>query len=250
MLAEEAHRAVPGQLGPGGVVLGLRDAARALGGLVGEGMVGQVAMPLVAHAGLGQLGLQAVDAADREELVLRGPVGLQRDADLAGVHELQRRHAVPDHGRVGLGHQHRRQQRQRAAHAVAGHADLAAAEAQALQVLHRAAHILRGRLAEVQARHQVVGLLGLDGALPAVEVRHQGREAGAGEALGHAADLVVQAPPLLDHDDRPHGLLGLGEVAGQGGAVGAPEFEGLGHGHLHSLGPEVCPFRPGFSRVG
>ena len=85
MLSEEAHRPVPGLLGPGGVVLGLRDAARPLRRLVREAMVGQVAVAFVVDAGLGEAGFQAVDAADGEELVLGGPMGLDGDLDLAGV---------------------------------------------------------------------------------------------------------------------------------------------------------------------
>jgi hypothetical protein len=60
----------------------------------------------------------------------------------------------------------------------------------------------------------VVGFFLLDRALAAVEVGHERQITRLREAVGHAANLVVQAPPFLDHDDggRAFGLLRAGEI--------------------------------------
>jgi hypothetical protein len=104
------------------------------------------------------------------------------------------------------------------------------------QVLHGPAHVLRRCIGEVQPRHQVVRLLGLDRAPAAVQVGHQGGVAGLGQAIGHAADLRVQAPPLLDHDDgRPAGRGrpgGFGQVAFDGLSVGTLEADLTSHSGL------------------
>jgi hypothetical protein len=67
------------------------------------------------------------------------------------------------------------------------------------QVVDRAANVLVRGAGKIQAVHQVAGLVRLlrDAALE--QVGRQGVEAGAGEAVGDAADLVVEPPPFLDH---------------------------------------------------
>ena len=66
-----------------------------------------------------------------------------------------------------------------------------------------------------------------------IEVRRQGDEALLGELVGGAADLVVQAPPLLDDDDsRSIARVGRGQVA-TGGATVTREFDVLtGHAYV------------------
>src|SRR5690242_6818076 len=87
--AEEGQRAVPRVLRPHRVVLNAADAAGAGGSLVGETVMGEVAVELGVHAGLLEDGLQLVDVLDREELVLRRPVAEHRRGDLARVDVLQ-----------------------------------------------------------------------------------------------------------------------------------------------------------------
>ena len=72
-------------LRPDEVVLSGGDAARPDGGLVGEGMVCQIAMEVEGHAGFAQFVLRRIDGDDREEVVLRGPMRLQRRLDLGRV---------------------------------------------------------------------------------------------------------------------------------------------------------------------
>src|SRR3984957_1188122 len=125
--SKESEGPVPGLLRPDGVVLGGRNTVRPHRGLVGEGMMCQVAMEIEGHAGRAQLVLQRVDGGDRKKLILRGPMRLQRRLDLGRVDVFKRRAAVPDNGRVYLrGHAYA-EQRQGAPHAKASHADLDAA---------------------------------------------------------------------------------------------------------------------------
>src|SRR5580704_15195777 len=125
--SKESKGPVPGLLRPDRVVLGSRNTARPHRSLVGEGMMGQVAMEIEGHAGRAQLVLQRVDGGDRKKLVLRGPMRLQRCLDFGGIDIFQRRAAVPDYCRVYLrGHAYA-EQRQGAPHAKASHADLYAA---------------------------------------------------------------------------------------------------------------------------
>ncbi len=65
---------------------------------------------------------------------------------------------------------------------------------------HRAADILAGGIAEIEAAHQMFGFGGLYRRLAAVQVGNQCGVAGGGKAVGNTADLVVQPPPFLDHD--------------------------------------------------
>ena len=118
--AEEAERTIPRLLSPDRVVLGRRDAARPDGGLVGEGVVCEVAVEVEFHAGFAQFVLQLIDGRDREELVRRESMALQRCTDLGCVDVLQRRAAVPDYGGVDFRSHAHGQQRQRTPHAKPG----------------------------------------------------------------------------------------------------------------------------------
>src|SRR6266850_1864274 len=101
--AEEAESAVPCLLRPDGVILSGGDAARPDSGLIGEGMAREIAEKIEGHAGFAESFLQQIDGCDGEELVLRGPMRLQRHVDLGRVNVFQRRAAVPDHGGIDLG---------------------------------------------------------------------------------------------------------------------------------------------------
>src|ERR1700690_2372032 len=93
--SEESEGAVPCLLRPHGIVLGGGNATRSHGGLVGEGVVCQVAMEIESDAGSTQLVLQRIDGGDRKELILGGPMPLQRRLDLGRIEVLERRAAVP-----------------------------------------------------------------------------------------------------------------------------------------------------------
>src|ERR1700724_444334 len=101
-MAEEAEGTIPGSLRPDRVVLGGGDTTRPDGGLVGEGMVCEIAVELEIHTGLAQLVLQLIDGDDREELVLSGPVRQRRRLDPGRVDVFERRTAVPDDAGIDL----------------------------------------------------------------------------------------------------------------------------------------------------
>ena len=162
---------------------------------------------------------------------------LEGDRDAGGVGELGRRDAVEaDRGR-DLGHVHRGGDRQRAAHAEAHDAH---ARARRCQVPGSAPDVLVRRAREVEPRHQVVRLVGLLSDAALVQVGREGGVAGAREPVGHAADLVVQAPPLLDDDDgRPSGA-GLGQVAAGAATVRPLEFDASSHRRSSSWWSPAC----------
>ena len=81
------------------------------------------------------------------------------------------------------------------------------------QMLDRAGDVLVRGADEVEAAHHVVGLVRLLRHAALVEVGRQRVVARAREAIGDAADLVVQPPPFLDHDDARLALAGFGQVA-------------------------------------
>src|SRR5580692_11266284 len=114
--SKESKGPVPGLLRPDRVVLGSRNTARPHRSLVGEGMMGQVAMEIEGHAGRAQLVLQRVDGGDRKKLILRGPMPLQRRFDFGRVDVFKRRAAVPNNGRVYLRGHACAEQRQCAPH--------------------------------------------------------------------------------------------------------------------------------------
>ena len=130
------------------------------------------------------------------------------------------RNAVVAHRRVAVGEPGRGDRGERAAHAEAH--DRGPFQAR-LEVLQRALHLDLGSPDPIEPLHQVVGLVG-HGRHPAVvEVGRGRREPGRREALGHALDLVVQAPPFLDHDDAGARAVHLGQIARRRAAVRAGE---------------------------
>ena len=77
----------------------------------------------------------------------------------------------------------------------------------AARYVDRARHVL-GRLLDVERHHQLAGFVGLVRDDPAVDVGRERDEALGREAVAHLLDLVVEAPPLLEHDHpgaRPDG---------------------------------------------
>jgi hypothetical protein len=79
-------------------------------------------------------------------------------------------------------------------------------------VVHRSTHLLLG-LRHVHRHHLLLGLVRLLGGLAVEQVRRQRDVALRGEAVANAADVIVDPPPLLEHDDAGAFALGLGEVA-------------------------------------
>ena len=61
----------------------------------------------------------------------------------------------------------------------------------------------------------MLGFLRLEGELAPVEVRHERPVPGRRELVGDPLDLIVQAPPFLNHDDAGcHGAAGrFGQVS-------------------------------------
>src|SRR6266851_3582626 len=104
---------------------------------------------------------------------------------------------------VGLRDMHRRGDRQRSAHAEPHHRDLAALPP---KVLGGTSEVLVRRRREVETGHQMVGLVGLGRQAAFVKIGGQRIVAGASEPVGHPANLVVEAPPLLDHDHARQSL--------------------------------------------
>nr|GFC59308.1 hypothetical protein [Tanacetum cinerariifolium] len=172
--------------------------------------MGQVAVELQIDAAFAEFGFELVDALHREKLVLGAPMPLHRHLDGRRVEEFQRRHAIKHHPGGQLGNEVQGQQSQRAAHAEAGYADFLAV---AFEVIHRAANVLGCCVGKVEFVHQV---------------RHQRKITGCGKAIGNPADLIVQAPPLLDdhHGRRPFGLGRTGEIAADFFTVRAFERDG------------------------
>src|SRR6267142_2779556 len=171
MLVEELERPVPG-LGGGGRIL--LQADRVDDRIVaGEGMPRVVAMEGVLGARGFQLLFELIDLLDLEEAVVNGEVAHQGGLDLRCVDEFERREPVQRDRGVDLGHEDRREYRKGAAHAVAVDADL---RARLFEILHRTANVLAGGVAEVQAGHQVLGLLGVEADLAAIEIRDEHAE--------------------------------------------------------------------------
>ena len=140
------------------------------------------------------------------EVVVLGVVALHRGLQLrvVGLRRGPRDDAVVRHrGLDRVGPQRREPEREPAAHAeaddahaVAGHRVVAA------EVVDGAGHVL-GRLLDVQRHHQLTGLVGLrmGPSLAVVQVGRERDEPFAGVPVAHLLDLVVEPPPLLDHDD-------------------------------------------------
>ena len=86
---------------------------------------------------------------------------------------------------------------------------------------------MRQRAALVDVR---LGVAEFHAALGAVEQRRGAdRVAGGGEAVGHVADVVVDAENLLDHDDPLGRAGGAGGIGGQREAVRRLELDGGTH---------------------
>ncbi len=76
----------------------------------------------------------------------------------------------------------------------------------------------------------VLGVAEFHAALGAVEQRRGAdRVARGGEAVGHVADVVIDAENLLDDDDALGRGCGAGGIGGQSEAVRGLEFDGLTH---------------------
>src|SRR5207248_8021200 len=83
-----------------------------------------------------------------------------------------------------------------------------------------------------QGHHLLFGLVGLGRRLAPVEIGGEGEESLRRQAVAHRADVLVQAPPLLQHDrGRAAARLGRRQVAGRGRAVARE----LDVGHLGGL---------------
>src|SRR5205807_9746808 len=93
--------------------------------------------------------------------------------------------------------------RQPAAETEADRADALAFEAlERAQVFGRAAHLVLD-LVHRHRHHQLLRRVGLLRRLAAVEVGREREEPLACEAIADGADVLVDAPPLLQHDRRP-----------------------------------------------
>jgi hypothetical protein len=85
-------------------------------------------------------------------------------------------------------------------------------------VVHRPPHLLLGLL-HVHRHHLLLRLAGLLRGLAVEEVGGEGDVSLPREAVAHVADVVVEAPPLLQDDKAGPLFLGLGEVAARRAAV-------------------------------
>src|SRR5439155_6565051 len=187
-LGKSRTGAVPSVFGGCGVVL------RA--GFVAKGVLGVIPVGLEVNLGLSELGLERPSVFGIERSISLGKVELERDRNLRDVRGLFRRESVPRRCRVDIFDKNGRQYGQGAAHAEADHPDFGAG---LLQVLRRAANVLTCRLAEIEVSHQVLRLCGIECHLTFIEVGNQRSIAESGELVGDSLDLVIEAPPLLDH---------------------------------------------------
>src|SRR5207249_3217241 len=101
-----------------------------------------------------------------------------------------------------VGPQRRQPQREPPAGTESGHADAAPGHGVvAAQVVDRTGQVLR-RLLDIERHHHLRGLVGLvHRDLAAVHVGRERDEALARVPVAHLFDLLVEPPPLLDHDD-------------------------------------------------
>src|SRR5581483_3404120 len=95
----------------------------------------------------------------------------------------------------------------------------------------------------VEFRHQLAGDVGILGdlvALARVEVGGDGKVTLLGETAGNVADMIVEPPPLLDHDHRRTRAAALlmgdegFELAGLAGKGHLVADELAGHGRITS----------------
>ena len=105
-----------------------------------------------------------------------------------------------------------------------------------LDVLHHAGRGQRldRRLQREAGRHVVLAVAQFDARLDAVEGRRRHRQVALRcIAVGDRADVRVDAEDLLQHDDRALGGAGrLGDVGGEGEAVGGLQVDECTHGGL------------------
>src|SRR5205085_12094668 len=92
------------------------------------------------------------------------------------------------------------------------------------------------RIGEVKVAHQVVRLVRDRREATLVEIGGKGVVAGARKPVGDAADLVVETPPFLDHDDARPALPGGREIALGLAAVGAGKLDHRAHAVSPLLG--------------
>ena len=177
-----------------------------------------------------QLLAERLGGLGREEVVVARIVAEDRGRQLAVVRlrirpgdDAVTRH----HGGHGIGALGGQDQRQPPSHAKADDADLVAG-APPDQLVDRATHVL-GRPLHPERHHGLARLVGLGHRDPVIEVGGQRHEPGGGEAIADVADMVDQAPPLLNHDDPGAGAgLRGGQIADRSGSV-AWKFDHLTH---------------------
>ena len=162
-----------------------------------------VIVELDVGAGLGAdlhfLGLRLLD---RVEAVLLAVVALHCGGDAGVGLRHGRPHTVERHRGAHLvallGGE---QQHESATHAEADGPDLGPGDPFVRQqVVDGAAEVGRS-LVDRQLAHHLAGLVGVVGHPPAVQVGREGHKTCGGEAVGNCGDVVVEPPPLLDHDD-------------------------------------------------
>mmetsp|Transcript_9882 Transcript_9882/g.24391 ORF Transcript_9882/g.24391 Transcript_9882/m.24391 type:complete len:241 (+) Transcript_9882:171-893(+) len=216
VLVEECEHAVPRQLDL--LLVVLRETLRRLAGLkVGVGLR-QVVHEGVAHARVREhLGVGATRRLEvlrqlrrRRRVREAGQGVLGAEVRLDGLGDRLR---LAD-ARVGGAVEGRRavdvvrvlgaDEGERAAHAEPDGAHLG--RPRGLQVLGRLADLPLGG-GPVQGAHQVVRLLRVDAQLALVQVRHQAPVPLAGDELRLLLDILVDAPPLLQHDHARRGLV-------------------------------------------
>jgi hypothetical protein len=198
--------------------------------LVEKGVVGLVAVKLWRIAGAAHGGVQRIDGGRRAPVVLVGEMPLEGNPDVGRVGKLLRWNAIEADPGGKIRHVHCGGNGQRAAHAKTHRRNLGAS--QCTQMIDRAANVLVGGSRKIQTVHQVIRLVGLLGHAALEQVRCQRVVAGPREAVGDAANLVIQAPPFLDHHHAGLALPGAGKVAATGTAVGPLEVDHLSHAGL------------------
>ena len=92
-----------------------------------------------------------------------------------------------------------------------------------LQQIDRARHVF-ACLGEVERHHQLARAIGFGGRLTVVQVGRNGHETCGGEAIDDVFDVVVQTPPLLDHDDARTSVAGDVAIACSTIALECHEF--------------------------
>jgi hypothetical protein len=116
---------------------------------------------------------------------------LERHPDPRRVGEVLGRHTIKADRGIDFREMDRGGDGQRPAHAEAGDRDPAAMP---LEGLRAAAQILVRGVRKIEALHQVVGLIGGRRQTAAIEIGSQRIVAEARQAVGDAADLVVETP--------------------------------------------------------